>query len=353
MRRLILLLAGLFCLVSFAGQAGDSLYTVKNVPVDASAAASVEAQTLAINRGRPKAWSILFRRLTKQADWGKEPRLDDSGLQHLIKTFEINNERRSTTRYVANVTYIFSSTAVDRLLKARNISYIAQAPTSKRFLVIAMSPTYSPNAPWAQTWTDARFAALEVPMVAPKGDEEDDATLSRLHFESARLSGLGTEAARYQVNDAVLAQLSAANGHVVVKLRRLGAGTPLIPIIDIPYPAGQQARVVYPQVADAVAAAITDAWKGKAAINFNEKSHIVAEARLSSLSAWAALQGRVASVQTVVGLETIAMDSGEARFSIAYVGSFDQLRDALNASGLSMTTRDGVWWVSIGGSERQ
>ena len=52
-----LLLAGLFCLVSFAGQAGDSLYTVKNVPVDASAAASVEAQTLAINRGRPKAWS--------------------------------------------------------------------------------------------------------------------------------------------------------------------------------------------------------------------------------------------------------------------------------------------------------
>ena len=347
MRRLLIVIAGLICLAPLAARAADPMFTVKNVPVDASAAASVEAQTLAINRGRPKAWSILFRRLTKQADWSKEPQLDDSALQHLIKTFDISNERRSTTRYVANVTYVFSATAVERLLRAKNIPFILQT-VSKKFLVIAMSPTYSPNAPWAETWSDPHLAAMDVPLVVPKGDEEDDAVLGRLHFESARLTSLGSAATRYQANDAVLAQLSAADGHVVVKLRRLGAGTPVKPIIDMPYPKDQPARVVYPQVADAVVAAISDALKGKAAIDLNQKSRVIAEARFSSLSAWAALQSRLAGVQTVVGLETIAIDSGEARFSIAYVGSFDQLRDSLNASGISMNTRDGVWWAGTG-----
>ncbi len=48
------------------------------------------------------------------------------------------HERRSTTRYVADITYMFNPDAVARLLRAASIAY-SQAP-AHRILVIPMSP---------------------------------------------------------------------------------------------------------------------------------------------------------------------------------------------------------------------
>ncbi len=145
MHRFILCLA--FALVAaLPAHAADSNFTVKNVPVDATAAASVEAQTIAINGGRPKAWAILYRRLTRQEDWPRQPPLDDAAIGRLIRTFEVSDERRSTTRYVAKVTYVFSQPAVERLLRASNISYVTTQ--TKRILVIPLSPTFKPGDSW-------------------------------------------------------------------------------------------------------------------------------------------------------------------------------------------------------------
>ena len=54
----------------------EDLYTVSGVHVDASASSSAEALNLAIAQGRPKAWQILYRRLTRQQDWTRQPALD-------------------------------------------------------------------------------------------------------------------------------------------------------------------------------------------------------------------------------------------------------------------------------------
>ena len=56
--------------------AAQDLYTVSGVHVDASAASSAEALNVAIAQGRPKAWQILYRRLTRQQDWARQPALD-------------------------------------------------------------------------------------------------------------------------------------------------------------------------------------------------------------------------------------------------------------------------------------
>ena len=67
----------LWCLFSVApAQAADDLYTVSGVHVDASGASSAEALNVAIAQGRPKAWQILYRRLTRQQDWSRQPVLD-------------------------------------------------------------------------------------------------------------------------------------------------------------------------------------------------------------------------------------------------------------------------------------
>ena len=76
----------------------------------------------AIAQGRAKAFQIIYRRLTRQADWTRQPALDLPGLLRISRGYSVANERRSTTRYVADVTYAFNPDAVARLLRgARDV----------------------------------------------------------------------------------------------------------------------------------------------------------------------------------------------------------------------------------------
>src|SRR5436853_3044334 len=90
----------------------DDPFTVNGIKVDATAQSAIEAQTKAINSGRAKAWQTLYRRLAKQQDWGRQPALDDATLQRLVRSYQARDQRSSTTRFVANMTYVFSANAV-------------------------------------------------------------------------------------------------------------------------------------------------------------------------------------------------------------------------------------------------
>lgn len=311
----------------------DSLFTVKNVAVDASAAASVEAQTIAINGGRPKAWTILYRRLTRQEDWGRQPQLDDTSLQRLVRSFDVTDERRSTTRYVAKVTYVFSQPAVERLLRANNISYVVAQ--TRRILVIPLSPKFTPGDSWSLAWSDPRFSSGVVAAVLP--DEGDATALSGMTFDTANWNAVAGIAARLHASDVVVADLAPGNGQV--RLKRLTAGQPIVPSIDVPAKTAAAA-------AEAAFDALADFWKNRSAVDFSQKSKITAEAQFHSLSEWASLQAKLGTVQTVVGIDMVAFNMNEARVDIAYVGSFDQLRGTLADAGIAMTSRDGMWWLS-------
>ncbi len=101
----------------------QELYTVSGIRVDASGASSTEAFNAGISQGRPRAFQILFRRLTRQQDWNRQPALDAAALLRISRGFDIANERRSTTRYVADVTYRFNPDAVARILRSSGIAF--------------------------------------------------------------------------------------------------------------------------------------------------------------------------------------------------------------------------------------
>src|ERR1700755_1531200 len=99
---------GLVAALAAAPALAEDTYTVSNIHVDATAASSTEALSLAIASGRPKAFQILYRRLTRQQDWARQPNLDAAALLRISRGYNVANERRSTTRYVADVTYLFN-----------------------------------------------------------------------------------------------------------------------------------------------------------------------------------------------------------------------------------------------------
>ncbi|HWE07284.1 MAG TPA: DUF2066 domain-containing protein [Rhizomicrobium sp.] len=324
--------------------AGDP-YTISNIAVDASAPSAVEAQTLAINSGRDKAWQALYRKLTKQQDWGHQPVLDPVTLQRMVRSYAVSKERRSTTRFVASMTYVFNPEAVRRVLRQANVAFADVA--AKPLLVIPMSPGYAPHTPWAQAFADPHIAKGSVPLLLPLGDAVDSSALGALQFGNASWQDIEPAASRMHATEAWLALAEPGTGHITIKLKRLGAGaSPSIPDVNVTVPPKTPPAQAFASAANAAAAAIVDAWKAHSVVDFGKKAKLFAALHVDSLEDWSEMLKRLGSASNVTNVDVVALDIGEARVAISYVGSPDQLNDQLAHAGLSLASADGQMWLS-------
>jgi hypothetical protein len=318
----------------------NSLFTVSNVHVDAAGASSTEALNAAIAQGRAKAFQILYRRLTRQADWARQPALDGAALARLGRGYSIANERRSTTRYVADVTYMFSPEGVARILRASQIAY--SQSQARRVLVIPMSPGVA-HGPWAAALASPAFRDSQVPFTVLAA--EDDAALAGLNFDAAGWNDVAGVAAKNHVTEVALAQALYANGKMTVNIRRLGANEqPAKTQVDVPM-AGT-VGTTYPIAAQAAVRAMEDLWKTRTAIDFSQRGRLTIDVRIDGLQQWGQLQSQLSSVSNVTGTTVQAMTIGYARINLTYQGGLEQLREALGGAGLALSNRGGQWMLA-------
>ena len=335
-----LVLLATLCLVAGPAGAQDALYTVSGVHVDATAASSGEALNEAIAQGRAKAFQILFRRLARQADWGRQPALDGPSLLKLSRGTNISNERRSTTRYTADVTYVFNPAAVQRALRASQISF--SQVQAKPILVIPMSPGVG-QGPWAQALMAPAFHDSQVPftVLAP----EDGGSLAALNFESAGWNEVSAVAAKNHVGEVALVQAVYAGGKMTVNVRRLGPSEqPAKTSVDVPVQ--QTVGTSYPVAAQAAVRAIEEMWKTRSAIDFSQRGKLTADVRIASLAQWGEIQTSLAEVGNVTSMNVTAMDMGYARVNLTYQGGIEQLREAFAGAGLTLANHGGQWTLA-------
>ena len=341
-RSLFLFAVALLAAMPAAAQ-DNSLYTVSNVHVDASGASSTEALNGAIAQGRGRAFQIVFRRLTRQADWARQPALDAAGLLRISRGYNIANERRSTTRYVADVTYLFNPDAVARLLRSAQIAF-SQSP-ARRILVIPMSPGVS-HGPWSQALMSPAFHESLVPFTV-LGSEED-ASLAGLNFDSAGWNDVAAVAGKNRVAEVGLVQAVYANGKMTVNIRRLGMSEqPAKTSVEVPML--QTVGTTYPAAAQAAVRAIEDMWKTRSVVDFSQRGKLTADVHIASLAQWGEIQTALAQVSNVTGVNVTAMSVNYARINLGYQGGIDQLREAVGGAGLSLTNHAGQWTLSRAG----
>jgi len=346
MRNAVLFAALAFLAVTpaLAGPPADP-FTVTGIQVDASAASAVEAQNIAIDSGRQRAWTTLIHRLTKQEDWAKIPPLDDEAIQRLIASYLPVNVRRSTTRYSASMIYTFNADAVRRMLRTQNVAYTDMA--AHPILIVPLDPHYEAHGAWTNAFFNPRYSHAAVPLNLPIPDAQTVSALAQVSFDSAQWSQLQGIAGRVGADDAMLLLLVGAKGKVTVKLRHLGIGAPwTVADVDVPEPAGAPPAKIAADAAQAAAAAVIDAWKAHAAIDFSKRFRLTAEVHVDSLEDWGAMQQKLATIPTITDIGVVAMDIGEARISISYVGSAQQLKDAITQAGYDLESSDGGWTLA-------
>ena len=317
-----------------------SLFTVPNLHVDATGASSTEALNAAIAQGRARAFQILYRRLTRQADWARQPPLDGASLLRLSRGYSIANERRSTTRYVADVTYMFNPEAVARLLRASQIAF--SQTQAHRILVIPMSPGVG-HGPWAQALMSPSLREGQVPftVLAP----EEDVALAGLNFDAAGWSDVAAVAGKNRVTEVALVQAVYAGGKMTVNIRRLGATEqPTKTSVEVPMTG--TVGTTYPVAAQAAARAMEDLWKTRTSIDFSQRGRLTVDVRVASLAQWGAIQTALAATGNVTGTTVTAMTTGYARMNLTYQGGLEQLHEALSGAGLSLNNRGGQWMLA-------
>jgi hypothetical protein len=343
MQRIISLLAFALALaaISLYPASADDIYAVAGIHVDASGPSASVAQLAAIAQGRPKAWAILYKRVTRAQDASKMPKLDDASLQRIVRGFLVKNEKRSTTRYVADVTYNFSPEGVARALQGANIVF-TQAQV-KRILLIPVAPNYSGSSMWAASFSGTRYSGSAVPFSLPGAG--DQATLGALSFDAANWVDVEPAASRIRASEAVLVKVEQSNGHLTITLKRIGAGQlPTKTSFDVPLLPGGAAGS-YSSAADAAVRSIEDMWKNNPA-QISAAGHLTVAVRFSSLGQLSSLQSQMTTVANVTGVNVVAMDIGEARLSLTYLGSTEQLKGALGDQGISLAKNGGEWSLS-------
>jgi hypothetical protein len=231
------------------------------------------------------------------------------------------------------------------MLRTQNIGY-AEA-SAKTTLIIPMLPNYQPGSAWTRVWADPRYQHGAVPVVLPTGDGSDAAQLGSLNFDTATWAQVSAAAQRAGTQEVVLALLIPSANRLSMWVRRLGPSGPSMKnSTDVNIAPGRPASASFGVAAAATSRAIEDLWKKRAMIDYNSRGRMTVSYRVTTLEDWAGMLAAVGVVPNVQGVTVLAMNTGEAQLALTYVGTADQLRDALNDGNLPTASRAGGWWLS-------
>lgn len=314
--------------------------------VKGSGASSSEAYHSAVASGRRKAWVELVHRLTPQSEWGALTAIDDSTLQSMVRNYQFANEARSTTRYVATVTYVFNEPLVRSYFRSNNIAY--SMASAAPMLVVPMSPAYDPASDWTKAWTDINSVGGVVPLVLPEADPLNRAVLSVIGFARARWSDVAPAAERAHAGEVAVVQAGPGlPGHLAVGIRVLYPNQPaqaLTPL-DIPIAANLTPAQAYGLAAQAAAKAIEKAWTANTAVDFAKPSTLTVNISVPSLAAWGTIQKHLEKLPVVEAVRINAVEIGQVQADIDYAGTQAQLSAFLDRAGFALTNRNGDWWL--------
>jgi hypothetical protein len=278
-------------------------------------------------QGRPIAWQRIYRRLTPSAQWARQPRLSDAQLFRLIRSFEVSGERRSTTRYLADVTYHFNPLAVRQLLRQSGVAFTETRSRPALVIPTVADGLFDPSSEWAMAWGDASYRQGLVPMILPDADAENEEVLGRTDLAQADWASLTPIARRYGASLVVLA-IAGPDGRSVRAIEISPAGrTPS---------SFAFAQPNFSALADAVTEKVAETWKGRSSVDYATRARLVTDVQFNSLEEWSRIRTQLGAVRAISDFEVLGLARNEAEIDLGYFGRVEQLRDAMAQQNLSL-----------------
>ena len=163
-----LLIAAAVSVAAVPALAADP-FTVAGVPVDARATSATEAQALATQQGYETAARLLLERLTLDSERAEKglPPLDIAVVGPLIRGQTIDNERRSNTRYLGDLTIAFNPSGVQQLLRGAGLTMVSSQAQERLIVPVDVLP----DSARAAEIRANRYKHALTPLRAPRGPD--------------------------------------------------------------------------------------------------------------------------------------------------------------------------------------
>jgi hypothetical protein len=324
--------------------ADDPLYTVSNVPVDASAPDPLQARDKALLEGEKRAFDVLLRRLIPEAEIAKLTPPSQPELEAMVKGFEFAEERTAPGRYSALLSVVFRADRIGAYLRGASVPFVeSSAPPILAIPVLRSRTGVAPldeKSAWREAWTRVSRTGGVVPMPVLRADAADLQAIDGEQAFVGDIEALRRVAERYKARRVLV---SVASGEGV------GPFALSATVFDVAsgekYPLPGQNNVAADKLADAALALRTrldEDWKSVAALSRDVSDTIVAIVPLKDLAEWVRIRRRISGAVPVRNVEVQALEESRAIVSVSYIGTRAQLDKALERMGLTIVEAAGT-----------
>lgn len=337
-------------------------FTVGGVDVDVTAVSANAAKQQAISQASRQAFQTLLERLTAPSDRSRLPKVDGADY---VSYYDVDQERRSSVRYIATLTIHFNAPSVRQLLKANNIAVVIRI-----FHPVVIVPVYKagggaalwddPN-PWRAQWMQPGLTA-QAALVVP-GDGALPTVDQALNADGPSLNAL---AARFHASQVLvmIAEVSGDGHKVEVStLAAPGSVKPALESQSYTVNSGEAIDQTLARAARDMARALDMASaqtanqqsamaQGAAAGNGDDSLWTLVN--INGLEDWVGIRERLNRGAGVVrSWELLSLTRAQAAVILHLgTGGEDQARAALAQAGLELTPSDGNWTLRTLGLKR-
>jgi len=318
-----------------SAQARDSAYVVGGVPADATAANAAQAQSTALANAQRIGFERLVRRVTPPDEFARigQPAVTPQQLDTLVNSVDVEDERRSSTRYIGRVTVRFDQTGVRTLL--RNAGYNVVDARTTPTAVIARAPGASEEdaALWRAVWGQGGYQTELAPLVVAANAPADGADWAALG-PAAQAAGAGA---------ALVATLRLSGGNASATFQEVSAA-------GVRDRGSATARVQGDDLRGALLALTVQAndrvqaeWKARAGSGVSAaRGRISASALYATQADWerikTGLEGAASSLISEIRIEAVGREGALVSFS--YTGEQPALIAELRRRGVSLENAD-------------
>ncbi len=332
------------------------VFTVRNVPVDATAAAAASARDAALEKGYLDAYALLMQRLVPNQDLPKVPQLTSNQIANYTVDFSVARERTSSVRYLANITYRFRPDEIRRLLRNSGIGFAETK--SKPVVVLPLQEAgdtavlWEGGNDWLDVWSRRDVSDGLVPLIVPLGDLSDILSISAEEAAAGDLQKLAGLAQRYGAGSVLISRAAlrgdAESGTAELELNTTrfdtdGSSQPFL-AETFRQETGETLEVFMLRATDALEALIQESWKASNVIQFGVESVIEVDVPLTGLGDWVEIQKRLRNVPAVVNSRVHAISKQQVDMSLTYAGDEKQLSLALRQNDLTLSLNEVLVW---------
>ena len=358
-------IAALFLTLSpQVGARESSIYAVANMAVDETAESAAAAREIALAKGQTQAFKRVIDRIVPKSEHGRVPQPTPAVLLEIVSGIEVEDEKTSPVRYLANLTVRFDKRAVRRFLRNADIAFAESIGNPLIVLPVYRAAgtvqLWDAENIWLRSWQALPLLDGLLPLIVPKGDGEDIAAVSpeqALNGDERRLSAIAN---RYHAKGAVLAVAAlrrddASNSTMLeVALSRFGtADGDSTSVLSFAADPNMTIDVLLATAAGKLRDELVEGWKQDHLIRFGERRDLVAVVPLSGLAAWIDLRRRVSLVASVEKAELLSLSLDEATVRFTYFGGEIQLARVFAEQDMELNQGSVAWQLRIRAGSRK